>query len=362
MKILYLGEDAEHSSSLDRARALARLGHEVQIIKPLADVTTSRWLNALHYRTGYRFRSGSVARQIVNETGGESYDVVWVDGGCAISRELLQQLRQQSRWLVNYNLDDPFGSRDGRRWDTYRRSVREYDLVCVVRPENVSEAKVRGARRVLKVWRSYDPVSHAVVKLAEPDRQRWASEVLFVGTWMPERGPFLAELLRRNLPLTIYGNRWELAREWPMLKKAWRGPGILGTDYVKAVQCAKISLGLLSRGNRDLHTQRSLEIPFIGGLLCAERTREHAQLYNEEREAVFWSDASECVEKCQWLLKADTWRRTIAEAGHKRVIALKVSNDETVQTILDALVKQGKADAIASEAVSDITGKLHTVY
>ena len=75
-------------------------------------------------------------------------------------------------------------------------------------------------------------------------------------------------------------------------KRRGSGPAIYGDDYLKAIQLAKVSLGLLSKGNRDLHTTRTFEIPYCGGLLCAERTSEHLQLYQEDVEAVYWSDVT----------------------------------------------------------------------
>ena len=40
-----------------------------------------------------------------------------------------------------------------------------------------------------------------------------------------------------------------------------------------------LCLGLLSKGNRDLQTTRSLENPYAGGPLCAQRTSERLALY-----------------------------------------------------------------------------------
>ena len=337
MRILYLGDDTRHGSALDRARALSRLGHAVRVVNPHRALPASRWLNALHFRTGYRLCCRRVRRSVLAEVSSEQFDVVWVDGGFAVSRRLLGDLSRQAAWLMNYNLDDPFGSRDGRCWDTFRRSIPAYDLLCVVRVENLGEARALGARRVTRVWRGYDPVSHRPRKLDAADLKRWASDILFVGTWMPERGRFLAELICRGVPLVIYGNRWEKAREWPTLRRAWRGPGVVGADYVKAIQCAKVSLGLLSRGNRDQHTQRTAEIPFIGGLFCAERTDEHRQMFTEGREAVFWADAAECAGLCAWLLNHEVEREQIATAGGARVRALKLSNDEVMAKILNTL-------------------------
>ena len=168
------------------------------------------------------------------------------------------------------------------------------------------------------------------------DRRRFPHEVLFIGTWMPERGPFLQELLKAGVPLAIYGNDWQKAPEWPALQSAWRGPAIYGDDYLKAIQLAKVSLGLLSKGNRDLHTTRTFEIPYCGGLLCAERTSEHLQLYQEDVEAVYWSDVKECIDKCQKLLNDDKMRTEIAEKGRIRCLRNGIFNERNLDKILKA--------------------------
>lgn len=334
MKILYLGTTAEHSTSLDRARALERLGHEVRSLDPTGLIGKNRWLRRLHHRSGFRLLQGRAVRWLDTHLTHATYDVAWINAGEVWGPAALRRIRTRARLLLNYNNDDPFGERDGHFWDMYRRSLPEYDLVCVLREVNVREARSAGARRVLRVWMSYDPIRHAPLPWSEEDARQWGRPVVFVGTWMPERGPFLTELMQRGVPLAVFGNRWEKAPEWPVLRSAWVGPGLLGTDYVKAIQYAQVCLGLLSKENRDQHTRRSVEIPFIGGLLCAERTEEHLQMYAEDKEAVFWANAGECASRCRWLLDHDSERRAIAGAGRSKVMRPGFSNDDAARQIL----------------------------
>lgn len=191
-------------------------------------------------------------------------------------------------------------------------------------------------KKIMRVYRSADEVSHAPRKLTEKDHQTWDSEVLFLGTWFPERGPFLLELIQLGVPLTIRGPNWHKAPEWPQLKSYWKGGAIAGDDYAKAIQCAKVNLGLLSKENRDLHTTRSLEIPALGGLLCAERTSEHITMYVEGQEAIFWKDAKECAAMCRFALSDENRRQTIAAAGHLRVKKNGHYNENILTTILNA--------------------------
>ncbi|NBV21215.1 MAG: glycosyltransferase family 1 protein [Proteobacteria bacterium] len=341
MKILYLGDDDSHGSSRQRARALERLGHQVRHINPLHAARPSRVLGKLHHLTGYTLAARSVTRRVLEQLREEPFDLAWVDGGAAVSRELVLALRQRCGRVVNYNLDDPTGKRDGNLWRTFKQALPAYDLCVVVRDESAHQYRQLGARQVIQVYRGYDEVAHATGPDAAADEARWRAGVVFVGTWMPERGAFMAQLLRAGLPLVIYGNRWEKAPEWSELRSAVRGPGVLGPDYVKAIRYAQISLGLVSRGNRDLHTQRSAEIPFIGGLLCAERTREHLAMYRDGTEAVFWQDAKECVAKCRFLLDQPERRTVIAQAGQRRVRALGLGNEPMLARILQQLETAG---------------------
>jgi spore maturation protein CgeB len=205
----------------------------------------------------------------------------------------------------------------------------------VVREPNVEEAYDRGARDVLRVYRSADEVVHAPLNLNENERAEWTNDVVFVGNWFPERGPFMKKLVDKGIPLTIYGPRWKKANEWPVLKPYWAGPGVYGDDYTKILQCGKVCLGLLSHENRDLHTQRSLEIPYIGSLFCAERTTDHRDLYEEGEEAVFWDDADECAEVCFDMLNNDEKRRQIAKQGRKRCIENGYLNENVMREIVD---------------------------
>ena len=262
---------------------------------------------------------------------------MWVDGGRALSASLIKELKYRIGPVVNYNVDDPFGPANTSHWRTFLAAVPQYDLLVVVGSSNVSEAYEYGAKRVVQVWRSYDEEDHEPRELTPADVQRWRTEVLFVGTWMPERGAFLLDLYTARgsaqyLRLALAEKR----RSGVSLQPFWRGGHLIGDDYARVIQCARVTLGLLSRQNRDLHTQRSLEVPALGGLFCGERTIEHLSLYKEDVEAVFWSDAAECAEQCLSLLADPNRRNAIAVAGHRKVLSQDVSNEKVIARVLDA--------------------------
>jgi hypothetical protein len=338
MKILYLGDVFEHSTSAHRANALRRLGHEVIHAHPRAQLPRSRLIGGLSVRLGFWIFSPLILRAVKNAIGLKKFDLAWIDAGPELGPSAYRLIRSLGMKVINYNVDDPFGNRDGRKWNLYRRSVSLQDLTVVVRDENVAEAKAVGARQVMRVYRSYDPVAHHPLTLTPEDRRKWASEVAFIGTWMPERGPFMVRLIELGVPLTIRGDWWQKAPEWDRLREVWRGPGIYGRDYVAATQVSKVSLGLLSKGNRDLHTQRTAEVPFIGGAaFCAEQTSEHERLFTHGQEAWLWKSPEECAKYCEIVLEDANRRALMVRKAHERIIAHQLSNDIIMQKILIGL-------------------------
>jgi spore maturation protein CgeB len=337
LSVLYLG--VTNGTSLDRAQALRRLGYRVDHVSILDLLPRTPWIWRITWRFGGGVFTPLILQRLPPRLGNQRYDLCFVDSGEWVTPRVIELLRKYTGKIANYNIDDPLGPRDVARFKAYRRSLPYYDLCAVVRVENVAEARELGAKNVMRVYRSSDEITHAPRPLGAADRARWTSDVMFLGSWFPERGPFLEELTRLGVPLTIRGSNWNKAPEWPALQPFWKGGQLQGDDYAMAIQCAKVNLGLLSKGNRDLHTTRSLEIPALGGLLCAERTPEHQDLYVEGEQALFWSDAAECAAVCRAILQDEPRRERIAAAGHER----SVHNGHRNEIVMRAIVERALA-------------------
>lgn len=70
----------------------------------------------------------------------------------------------------------------------------------------------------------------------------------------------------------------------------------------------------------DAFTTRSFEIPAAGAMLLAERTVEHQELFDEDREAVFFGSSEELRDKLGYYLRNERARLAIATAGRARTL------------------------------------------
>jgi spore maturation protein CgeB len=343
-RILYIGESNPSSTSQHRAKALERLGHNVEVLNPYQAVDTVRknkYLWPFHYRTGYRFLQGKMkkwSRSVIQQT--QKPDLIWVNSGELLGAGCLKILKNAGCPIVLYNNDDPTGGRDGRRFDSLLKAIPFYDLCAVLREQNVEEYKKLGAKDVMRVYMSYDEVVHAPFESKNDMPPQFISDIAFIGTWMnnENRDKFLLHLIKSGLSVNIWGGRWQKSPLWEHLAPHYKGGALGGRDYVAAIQGAKMCIGLLSKGNRDLHTRRSVEIPYTGGLLCGERTSEHTAMFKEGQEAVFWDDEEECARVCAALLSNEELRESIRIAGMNRVRSMAVGNEDIGRQILQRVL------------------------
>src|SRR5580704_4213448 len=350
LSILYLGVD--RGTSRHRVDSLRRSGHSVCVVDPEGLLPYPAAVGYWMHRGKGIFLGGSARRRLLNAIGSREFDLAFVNGGMLVDRTFLTELKQRCGTVINYNNDDPFSPRDGGKWRHYLEALPLYDLVVLVRECNVGEARAAGSRNVLRVYMSADEAAHSPRLLTKEDVDKWGSSVAFIGTWMPERGPFLRRLIELVVPLAIFGDRWHKADEWPSLHLHWRGPGLFADDdYAKAVQSADVCLGLLSKGNRDLSTTRSFEIPHLGGVLCAERTSEHLDLYREDEEAVFWGSPEECADKCRRLLADEGLRKRISEAGRERCVRNQTTNGQILDRVLEVATSRVSLMSVSATEV-----------
>jgi len=322
-----------------RVKALERLGHHVVTLDSADFIGNHGYIRSfIHYRTGYRLLQGKLLTRIRSFFVDTNHkpDLIWVDSGQYLGATIIRWLRSYCACpILLYCNDDPTGPRDWPRYASLRRAIPYYDL-CVYRREiNELEWLALGARKVLRVWMSYDEIIH--LHSSYPDSL--AQEVLFIGTNIAteSRGSFLSLLVHSSVPLAIYGSRWNRSRFWRSLRSFYLGGSLADANYANRLSKSLLCLGMLSVHNRDLHTRRSVEVPSAGGTLIAERTSEHKLLYEESVDAIFWSSLDECIFKCKLYLDDPFSSLSIRDSGHSRVLSLGVGNEDICKQILAAL-------------------------
>ena len=101
------------------------------------------------------------------------------------------------------------------------------------------------------------------------------------------------------------------------------------------------SSGGTSTHRADALTKQGHRVEVIDPWTWLPAGREHMELCEEGREAVFWSNAAECAGQCMALLADEARRKAIAAAGHARALRNGHYNERVMARILDVATGQG---------------------
>ena len=264
-----------------------------------------------------------VKKELLRRAAESAAGVVLLYALTAIDAPTVQALARK-HWVAGYHNDDPFGAhgeKPGLR--AWKRALPHFHSHHVFRHKNVAEYQGCGVQRVKELRHFFLPWLHRPALLAETDKERYRSEIVFVGHAEPdERMRYLAALLAAGLPLRVHGGSRLWSRHLPTSLRRVLPPisPVYGQEYVKTIIGAKICLAFFSRANRDDYTTRVFEIPAMGGFLMCERTSLMQKLYREDVEAVMFSSEDELLRKCRWYLQHDRERQQVASAGRRRCL------------------------------------------
>ncbi|MEJ2671402.1 MAG: glycosyltransferase [Deltaproteobacteria bacterium] len=339
MRILLIGDWHSEVHEEWIYRAFQTLGHEVypfrwqryfQLDQPLSGPAGK--LAQYVLRAQNRFiigpRVAALNREVLQEAERFGPDLVFVYRGTHIWPETLRRLKagHPGAVLAGYNNDNPFGSGQVRGlWRFFLRGLPDYDLVLAYRPQNLTDFKMAGAKRVelLRSW--FVPERNHPVELSQEDREEYGSEVVFAGNYEPEgRLEWLEEVSKAGFQLKLFGpgQYWDkVLRRSPYLSHLAPVRQVWGEDYNKALCGAKVALCLLSKMNLDTYTRRCFEIPATKTMLLSEYTDDLATLYVEGEEAEFFRSKQELIAKLRRYVADEALRRRVAEAGYRRVVA-----------------------------------------
>lgn len=344
LRILCIGETWWGSDARSAFAALRRMGHSIDIVDEAHFVPTE-WESFAGRALRKAFRS-TMVKELTHRCGKLVHllkpDALFVFKGNYVTAELINNARSAGALAVNYYPDVSFFTHGPQ----LPKALVEYDHVFNAKTFGLADMRLHGVRSVSFLPPGFDPEVHRPLELSEAERERFACDVSFIGTWSPKKESILSTLAEAlpHVRLRIWGNQWE-KRQSRSLDDAVMGVGITGDDYTRAICASKISLGLLSEARTgassgDLITARTFQIPACGSFMLHERTSEVVQYFEEGHDAEFFEDGTELANKVEKYLADASQRDATAWNGRNRSIGSDYSIDERMSHVTSWIDEQ----------------------
>ncbi len=339
MKILFVGDLNIYARSLWRLETLMAMGHDVigltTVPVPWRLKHDYSILEAVSWRLRRPIDLTGVNRKIRAAIKGKKFNVIWIEKGNTVKPATLVFIKKNSpeAVLISCSEDDMAGQHN--RSFYYDRGLSYYDIVFTTKVPNLAELKEFGTKRTELFLDSYDETFHKPLVLTAAEKNKFACDVGFAGSFEEDRAEKMLFLAEQGIKIFVWGLDWEkwMNRHPNLIVK---NEHLYREDYAKAINATKINLCFLRKLNRDEVTSRSVEIPACGGFMLAERTKRHLEFFKEDEEAVFFSSKEELLEKVRKYLANDPARGKIAEAGRNRCL----SSGYSMKAQLTAMLKK----------------------
>lgn len=347
-RVLFAGDLNDYSKGFSRLKAMQGLGVDVTAKShtPIEGGDKGYAEAGLGFRIawklGVQLDTEKINDWLVDQATDQAFDIIWIEKGNMIRPKTLRRLKELSpkAVLVSYTDDDMVNPVNRSR--DYRAGLPFYDLIFTTKSYNAEpdELPAMGARRVVMVDKAYDPDHHHPVELTEEERAWLGCDVGFIGSFEAPRAADMVHLAKAGVPVRVWGNGWKGfnpdTENFLLEDRALVNSGD-NPLYSKGICATGINLAFLRKANRDLQTDRSIEIPACGGFMLAEYSDEHARLFEDGKEAVFYRSRDELVEKAKYFLDHEEERRAIAEAGLARCLRDGYSQQERMRFMLNQM-------------------------
>jgi len=337
MRILYIGPLWQGGTCLQRMKAMQDLGHEVVPVDTEPDNVRDKQ-KSFFYRVKRKLLGPSdlahANQKIISSTGKSDIDVLWLDKALTIKPETLQTAREVSPQTIiaGYSPDDMAGKHNQSR--SFLKCLPLHHVFFTTKSYGVKELEALGVPLTIFIGNAYDPNTHCPMIISEEEIKRFGAPVGFIGDFEIERAQSMYYLAHHGIPIRIWGPNWDRKCRLSHPDMRIEGKSLWAGDYAKAICSFDINLHFLRKINRDLQTQRSVEITACGAFMLAERTNEHLKLFEEGKEAEFFSSNEELFEKVHYYLKHEDERKSIAQNGRKRCLRSGYSNHDRIKEML----------------------------
>jgi spore maturation protein CgeB len=346
MKVLFVGPLLFGSTTIQRYFSMKKLKLHLNSVNTI-NTEKLNFFFSLYYnileKIGFPKDLSNANKNIIKKIKKFRPDILWLDKSITITANTLSSVREICKKIKIIGYSPDYMSRFVNTSHFFNKSLKYYDAFFTTKSYGVKEIKKLGAKKVFFVNNSFDSYTHKKIYLTNKQKSEFYSPVGFIGTWEKQRAEYIYEIAASGFLVKWWGS---VSNRHLLLEKFYSHPNLvkynyplIDKKYTKALNSFDIALCFLRKDNKDLQTTRSVEIPACGSFMLAERTEEHLKLFQEGKEAEFFSSKNELLGKIRYYLKNPKERIRIAEAGKKRCKISGYSNYKVIYKMIKLVTR-----------------------
>ena len=317
MKVILSGYHNPHYLTVTEyiEGAIRSLGHELVVYDDRRHVIPGR----IRYSVPWAYILDLVAinGRLLRLVRKERPRLAIVTGGERVLKKTVQSMKATGVTTALWTIDAPQGD-----WGV-SRAAPFYDHVFCQGSEAVEILERAGLARARWLPVGCDPTRHHPATLSPEEQERYGHDVVFVGSWYPERAALFERLC--EFDFAVWGPGWEMLPEGSGLCHHLRGAHTSPGQWRKIYSASRIVLAAHYHdpsGRYPVYqaSPRVFEALACGSFVLCDRQRDVLSLFRDGEHLVSFSDAEDLAAKVRYYLEHPGERQAIARKGREEVL------------------------------------------
>lgn len=322
------------NTSVYREKAVEYLGHQCVIFDDRKFLLPGRLRQAVPWLA--RWDLQRLNDQLVNAVRNTRPDVCFSIGGHRILPQTVRRIKDLGVPIALWTTDAPVDFKN------ILEAAPSYDHLFCAGTEAREIFIARGLRNVTWVPFACDPAYHQPVPLNGDDQTKYGRDVVFVGSFYPNRAAMLETIA--DLDLGVWGPYWDRAVQFPKVLARSVTAKINYDQWVKIYSAAKITLVVHYQNPGvpcDQASPKIFEALACGAFVLVDDQKDARELFTDGKHVVFFRDKDDLRAKAGYYLDHPEERRRIAEEGRRYVIGNHRYQDR-MQCMIEVLRSSGR--------------------
>ena len=341
MKILqFCNEDT--GTAWQRTQVFKRFNSENEVLfhsflKKKQNIA-QRIIRAFFHRLYIPLEQSNENKRLLNLVSTKTFDILFIEKCLTLKPKTLRSIKKMHPILriICYTLDDCQGK--GNISFYFIKCIPYYDLIATNKKHNIDFYKKHNTKKVFYFRNAFSTDVHKPIEVTNNNINKFGADVTFIGHYEKMRADYLYFLAEHGINVKIWGWGEDSKKTGILHKNIFNtNKHVYFDDFAKVINSSKICLNFLRKANHDTETTRTIEIPACKGFMLSENSVEQKELFEEDKEAVYFNDKNELLEKIYFYLKNDILRKKIAQSGYNRCIESNYSYDNQLRKIIEVL-------------------------
>ncbi|MFA6411096.1 MAG: glycosyltransferase [Syntrophales bacterium] len=296
-------------------RAIRSLGHELVIFEDRQHMIPGRIRKLLPFLNQLDLKI--INNKMVSLAEETKPDIAIVTGGHRISSDTIKTLKDLDIVCILWTIDAPLF------FQPIINIAPLYNHIFCQGTEAIKLLARAGSEGAKWLPMACDPEYQHPVDCSVTDQEKYGSDIVFVGSYYPER----AELFERisTFNLAIWGPGWDRLDRNSLLRQCIRGAHTTPDEWLKIYNTSKIIIATHYHDPENRFpvyqaSPRVFEILACGAFQLCDDQRDVFSLLKDGEDLVKFDDTNDLINKIIYYLAHPEERKEIAAKGRQNVI------------------------------------------